>query len=106
LSNGESQQRPSHQVSESYSQKLGLFADDVTYGKLAAYTSKGATIKTTKLSDSFSYDDYQLEYKARCLPLCAIDNDGKLRLFTTSNDIKPKSGWQIISLITAAKTLS
>jgi hypothetical protein len=96
-------QRPSHQISESYSKKLGLFADDITYGKLAGFTSKGASIKTTKLSDNFSYTDYQIEYKDRCLPLCAIDTDGKIQLFTTSNDIKPKANWQIISLILAQK---
>lgn len=103
LSHGEQQQRASHQVSESYSKKLGLFADDITYGKLASYASKGASIKTTKLSDNFSYADYEAEYKDRCLPLCAIQNDGKLRIFTTAEDIKPKAGWRIISLITAEK---
>lgn len=103
LSHGEQQQRASHQVSESYSKKLGLFADDITYGKLASYASKGASIKTTKLSDNFSYTDYEAEYKDRCLPLCAIQNDGKLRIFTTAEDIKPKAGWRIISLITAEK---
>lgn len=106
LSNGESQQRPSHQVSESYSKKLGLFADDITYGKLTSFTAKGALIKTTKLSDSFSYQDYEVEYEDRCLPLCAIDDDGSLRLFTTSNGMKPKAGWQIISLILNEKISS
>ncbi len=103
LSNGEQEQRPSHQVSESYSKKLGLFADNISYGKLIGYASRGASIKTTKLSDSFSYDDYKTEYKDRCLPLCAIQGDGKLVLFTTSNGLEPDAGWQIISLITAEK---
>ncbi|MFQ3248361.1 MAG: NhaP-type Na+/H+ or K+/H+ antiporter [Glaciecola sp.] len=103
LSNGELQKRPSHQVSESYSKKLGLFAENISYGKLAGFTSKGASIKTTKLSENFSYDDYKEEYKDRCLPLCAINAEGKLKLFTTSSDMKPKAGWQIVSLITSEK---
>ncbi|MBF7073571.1 sodium:proton antiporter [Glaciecola sp. MH2013] len=99
LSNNEAQQRPSHQVSESYNKKLGLFANDVTYGRLAGQTSKGAVIKTTGITDTFSYDAYKEEYKDRCLPLCAIDADGKLQIFTTSNNLLPKAGWQVISLI-------
>ncbi|MFQ3237095.1 MAG: NhaP-type Na+/H+ or K+/H+ antiporter [Paraglaciecola sp.] len=99
LSNNEQQQRPSHQISEYYAKKLGLFAKDVTYGKLAGMASKGATIKTTRLSETFSYDDYKGEYADRSLRLCAIDTQGRVLIYTTSNSIKPKADWRIISLI-------
>jgi NhaP-type Na+/H+ or K+/H+ antiporter len=100
LSNNEQQLRPSHQVSESYAKKLGLFAEDITYGKLAGLVSKGATIKTTRLSDSFSYEDYKQQYADRALPLCAIDANNALVLFATSHELKPKAEWRIVSLIT------
>lgn len=99
LSNNEQQQRPSHQVSQSYAKKLGLFAEGVTYAKLAGLAAKGATIKTTRLSESFSYEDYQHQYADRSLRLCAIDTQGQVMMFTTSNNVKPKADWRIISLI-------
>jgi NhaP-type Na+/H+ or K+/H+ antiporter len=103
LSNNEQQQRPSHQVSGSYTKNLGLFADDITYGKLASWVTKGAKIKTTRLSEEFNYDAYQSEYAERALKLAAIDINGHVHLFTTSNNLKPKADWRIISLITADK---
>jgi hypothetical protein len=59
LTVNEPQKRASHQVSESHAAKLCLFNEDVTYAKLAGYTSKGSTIKTIRLSDDFSYEDYE-----------------------------------------------
>ena len=103
LSNNEQQQRPSHQVSGSYTKNLGLFADDITYGKLASWVTKGAKIKTTRLSEEFNYEAYQTEYAARALKLAAIDINGHVQLFTTSSNLKPKADWRIISLITAEK---
>ncbi|GAC32751.1 cation:proton antiporter [Paraglaciecola polaris] len=103
LSNNEQQQRPSHQVSESYVKKLGLFSDDATYGKLAGLVAKGATIKTTRLSDSFTYDDYKEQYKERAIKLCAIDTHNHVQMFTTSNNVKPKAEWKIVSLVNPEK---
>jgi hypothetical protein len=59
LTVNEPQKRASHQVSESHAAKLCLFNEDVTYAKLAGYTSKSSTIKTIRLSDDFSYEDYE-----------------------------------------------
>lgn len=59
LTVNEPQKRASHQVSESHAAKLCLFNEDVTYAKLAGYTSKGSAIKTIRLSDDFSYEDYE-----------------------------------------------
>ncbi|KXI27765.1 cation:proton antiporter [Paraglaciecola hydrolytica] len=103
LSNNEQQQRPSHQVAGSYTKNLGLFADDITYGKLASWVTKGAKIKSTRLSEEFNYESYQHEYAERSLKLAAIDLNGHAHLFTTNNNLKPKADWRIISLITAEK---
>ncbi|WJG10536.1 sodium:proton antiporter [Aliiglaciecola sp. LCG003] len=99
LSNNEQQQRPSHQVSESYAKKLGLFAEDITYGKLASWVAKGAKIKTTRISDNFTMEDYLAEYHGRLLPLCAFDTNNRLKMYTTSNSVSPKSEWRVMSLI-------
>ncbi|MDP5030538.1 MAG: sodium:proton antiporter [Paraglaciecola sp.] len=103
LSNNEQQQRPSHQVSGSYTKNLGLFDDGVTYGKLASWATKGAKIKTTRLSEEFNFEAYQQEYGERALKLAAIDTQGRVQLFTTNSAIKPKADWRIMSLITAEK---
>ncbi|MFT4938955.1 MAG: NhaP-type Na+/H+ or K+/H+ antiporter [Paraglaciecola sp.] len=103
LSNNEQQQRPSHQVSESYAKKLGLFAKDVTYAKLAGLVAKGAVIKNTRLSDSFSEADYDKQYNGRVVRLGAISPGGKVSLYNTGTTIKLAKGWRIISLISPEK---
>ena len=107
LTVNEPQKRASHQVSESYAAKLCLFNEDVTYAKLAGYATKGATIKTTRLSNEFSYEDYEdyeEEYQKRSIRLCAIEPSGKMRMFTSLKNIQPKSDWSIVSLITQDKS--
>ncbi|MDO6709319.1 sodium:proton antiporter [Aliiglaciecola sp. 2_MG-2023] len=99
LSNNEQQQRPSHQVSESYAKKLGLFSDGITYGKLASWVAKGAKIKTTRLTESFSMEDYLQEYEGNLLLLCAFDSHNKLRMITNKKSLEPKAGWRIMSLV-------
>jgi hypothetical protein len=103
LSVNEPQKLASQQVSESYAAKLCLFNEDVTYAKLAGYANKGGTIKTTRLSDEFSYEDYEKEYQQRSIVLCAIEPNGKVRMFTSLKNIQPKSDWRIFSLITENK---
>lgn len=107
LSNNEQAARPSHQVSEDYSKKLTLFNEEATYRRLINYVNKGAVVKTTRLSDNFSYADYQAEYDKRLIPLCAILPDGNVEIFNTLTKLKPKPEWKIVSLIKAdSKTAS
>jgi hypothetical protein len=103
LSNNEHDQRPSHQVSESYAKKLGLFAKDVNYAKLVGLVAKGAVIKNTRLSDSFSEADYDKQYNGRALRLGAISPTGKVTLYNTATTIKLAADWRIISLISPGK---
>ncbi|MEP1446978.1 MAG: sodium:proton antiporter [Paraglaciecola sp.] len=103
LSVNEPQKRESHKVSESYAAKLCLFNEDVTYAKLAGYVTKGGIIKTTRLSDEFTDEDYEKEYQKRSIRLCAIDPNGKVKMYTSLRNIQPKSDWRIVSLITENK---
>jgi hypothetical protein len=105
LNVNESQKRASHKVSESYAAKLCLFNEDVTYAKLAGDVNKGGTIKTTRLSEEFSYEDYEKEYQKRSIRLCAIEPNGKVKMFTSLKNIHPKSDWRIVSLITEEKSV-
>jgi NhaP-type Na+/H+ or K+/H+ antiporter len=93
------EKRASHKVSEAYHKKLSLFSEDATYGRLVGYVNKGAKVKTTKLSENFTYEDYKAEYEKRLIPLCAILPDGTLQIFNSLKEIKPKSDWKIVSLI-------
>ncbi|WP_370979349.1 cation:proton antiporter [Agaribacterium sp. ZY112] len=99
LSNNEKEARKSHQVSESYAQKLGLFSEHASYAKLASAVAKGASIKSTKLSENFGQEQYQEKYGSRAMPLCAIDTDSRVHFSTVSKGVKSKADWQMISLI-------
>jgi NhaP-type Na+/H+ or K+/H+ antiporter len=99
LSDNERSKSPSHQVSADYHKKLSLFSEEATYGRLVSHINKGSVVKTTKLSESFTYTDYQDQYDKRLLPLCAILPDGKVEIFNSLTPIKPKANWKIVSLI-------
>ncbi|MFC6438941.1 cation:proton antiporter [Bowmanella sp. JS7-9] len=99
LTNNEQDVRPSHQVSEQYAKRLSLFGEGVTYARLASMVSKGATIKTTGLSENFTEEDYNATYGERAQRLLAINPQGRIQLYTMQTDIKPKADWKIVSLI-------
>ncbi|WP_334015518.1 cation:proton antiporter [Alteromonas sp. S167] len=99
LTNNEQSTRPSHQVSEQYAKKLTLFDEGVTYAFLASAISRGAAVKTTRLSEEFSYEQYISQYGERATPLIAINSEGKSFTFINGNSIEPKAGWRVISLI-------
>lgn len=99
LGNNDSQKLASHQISESYANKLGLFGDGMTYRKLTGYTNNGAIIKTTRISEEFTFEHYLEKYNDRLLPLCTIEPRGKVHFYTNDNNLSPKPDWRIVSLI-------
>ena len=101
LNGGEQDYRASHQLTESYRKTLNLFGDSVTYSKLASLHFKGAKIKSTPITDSFSFADYQQKYGTRALPMFALDDAEKLHIFTTERELIPQSGWTVIAMISA-----
>ena len=82
-----------------YQKVTVLFGDDVTYSKLASLISQGASIKKTKLSANFSYQDYKERYGKRAIPLFAFDTKNRLHFFCATEELIPDAEWTIVSLI-------
>lgn len=76
-----------------------LFGENVAYGNLAQYLRNGAEIKSTQLSDEFTFEQYLEKYGERVIPLFAIDNKQRIQIFVTNGKMKPESGWAIIGMI-------
>ncbi|WP_218353322.1 cation:proton antiporter [Alteromonas lipotrueiana] len=99
LTNNEQSTRASHQVGKHYANRMTLFDEGVTYGYLANSVGQGSVIKTTRLTDEFSYDDYLETYGGRVTPLIAIDPSNKTHVVLFGQEIKAQANWRLISLI-------
>ncbi|UTF61330.1 sodium:proton antiporter [Gilvimarinus sp. DA14] len=90
-------QSEKHQVSNQL-KGLPLFNPDLTYAKLASLIHAGAEIKTTKLTDEFSFDDLRRQDPDAQL-LFGINERGKLKPYLADEKFKPGAGWTILSLV-------
>ncbi|WP_299810297.1 sodium:proton antiporter [uncultured Shewanella sp.] len=99
LNNGETASAR-HQLSESYLERLSLFGDGVSYSKLASLMAKGATIKSTRLTESFNYAMFMEQYAEAAIPLIYLQ-EGKVRLISGEGELEIPIGVELISLIPA-----
>ena len=79
-------------------------AEDLTYKKFASLLSQGAEIKSTRLSEDFSYEDYIDQYGKRAILLFALTADNRLKVFVPGDNLTPASGWTIMALVKPVKT--
>ncbi len=75
-----------------------LFADDASLSKLLSYMSRGAEIKTTGLTESFSFEDFLAQGHSERLLLLAWDSKGKLSPYSPRWSKVLGDGWTIASL--------
>ena len=80
-----------------------LFGEDITYGNLAYHLRNGAEIKSTQLSDEFTFEQYLDQYGEHLTPMFAIDNKQHIQIFVSNGKMKPESGWTIIGMIQPEK---
>ncbi len=78
-----------------------LFSKDTTYAKLASLISQGAIIRTTTLTDEFSYEQYREKYGNKAIPLFGFDKKNRIHVFIDDGKQQPEAGWKILGLITA-----
>jgi NhaP-type Na+/H+ or K+/H+ antiporter len=81
-----------------------LFGENIDYGNLAYRLRNGAELKSTQLSDEFSFEQYMETHGDRVIPLFAIDAKNRLHIFVTNGKMKPESGWTITAMIQSEST--
>jgi hypothetical protein len=94
-----------HAVSEGL-KGLYLFDKGVTYFKLASMVSKGAGVRSTLITETFSYEEYQKQYEGIAFLLFSLDPKGNIHFFTESQAPSISSGWTIVSLVDLEKSPS
>jgi len=88
-----------HLVAQEY-HGLSFLGGEITYKKLASLINQGAEVKHTKLSESFSYEDYLLKHKGSyILPLFVVDSRARVQMCSDLSGFEPKAGETIVSLI-------
>ena len=87
-----------HQAAERH-QGQALFAEGVTFAKLASLIAQGASIKSTQLTKSFDFKSYTVKNQGQITPLFALDPRGNLYFFTPESNFEPKEDWNVVSLV-------
>ncbi|MEX2474672.1 cation:proton antiporter [Marinobacter sp.] len=98
LAEGDPDQKARHQTAEKIQMTRGLF-DGVSYAKLASLISQGYAVKTTQLSDEFSYKDFLEKYQQQALVLFVFDKKKHIFPVLDMDGIQPESDWALISLV-------
>ena len=96
-SSAEARASSKHQVSHEHKGET-LIDENFTYSRFSSDVQSGAKLKTTTLSEEFTYDDLQKTQVGQ-IPFFAVDKRNNLLFFTTNTDISPKPGWKVTSLI-------
>ncbi|WP_286221698.1 cation:proton antiporter [Marinobacter apostichopi] len=98
LAEGDQDQKARHQTAEKIQMTRGLFGG-VSYAKLASLASQDYTVRTTQLSDEFSYDDFLNKFQRQALVLFVFDSKGHVMPVMDMETLKPEKDWMLISLV-------
>ena len=75
-----------------------LFASDVTWSKLAGLAATGAEPKSTPLTEEYGWETYMSEQGEHAIPLFALDDEDRLRVFGDATEFEPGPGWTVVSV--------
>ena len=82
----------------------GLFAKGVTWTKLASLLGQGAEVHSTQLTEQFDFDDLRTAQGKSAVNLFALDESGRLQVFSDHHELHPAPGWTVINLAPAEET--
>ena len=75
-----------------------LFGETVTQRLLEERLEQGYSIRATRLTEEFAWKDYRAKQPEDSLPLCAIDEEGAVRLSLDAEKFAAKPGWVVLAL--------
>lgn len=75
-----------------------LFAENVTYERLAARFAEGHRVKKTLLTSDFTLEDFRERYPAAIL-LFLVEDNKTLRVMAADDELVPKAGQKLIALV-------
>jgi Trk K+ transport system NAD-binding subunit len=81
-----------------------LFTRDASWSKLASLIGQGATPRSTPLTDEFDFEAYCASQDKQALKLFALDERGRLKVFSARGELEPGPGWTVISLVSEPVT--
>ncbi|MFV0478439.1 MAG: cation:proton antiporter [Parahaliea sp.] len=87
-----------HQVTQGY-QGAQLFGENITYGELIVRMNRGWLIRSTRLTEEFTWEQYRQKHGDNCIPLFVVDNKGWVTPFTTSNSLSPVANNVVLALL-------
>ncbi len=76
-----------------------LFGDNIDYQELSNRFDAGASIKRTKITAQFHYDDFERKYNGEALPLFVISSSGKVKVVTATDSRRMAEGSVVLSLV-------
>jgi len=75
-----------------------LFGPDITHRQIRERLEAGATIRSTRLTETFGWKEYRERHGEDALLLFTIDERGNLRPATGKEKWQPKAGWTVLVL--------
>lgn len=76
-----------------------LFSPEATYAALEERVARGDILKTTKLSDTFNFEEFKKMHGEDALPLFAVTEDNKVRIITADKPFEAKAGLRLVALV-------
>jgi len=75
-----------------------LFDESLTFSKVSSLLSQGAELRSTRLTEEFTFDDFREQNGKNAHPLFAVSPDGKVQTCIIGQDFEVANGWKVISL--------
>ncbi len=76
-----------------------LFGEGLKFSTLREMYQSGATFKSTRLSDSFTYQQFQDQYTTQVHLLCVVTEGSRILVNTVDAPLSPTVGQTIVTLV-------
>lgn len=76
-----------------------LFGKEVSFSSLMTGLHQNWSIRSIKLTESFTFEEYLRINEGRAIPLFALTPSGSLHIFTTEKHPLPQANWTVLSFV-------